>query len=178
MKRVLWVALLITSLLIGFAPAQGARELPFITGGGRATNNNTGNTENPDQEGFGGFVARATDGPDADGVYPAEGEVQARSADGNETIVKVHGDVVCIANRGNDGDQGGDPEEDIWEIRFQIERADFPLPDFPVYSSIVVQDNGREDFIDESADQATNRDCGVIDNYRLEDLRGQITVHD
>lgn len=95
--------------------------------------------------------------------------------------MKVHGDVVCIANLGpaGDNDAGGNPAEDVWEIRFQIERSDPPgLEGF--YASLFVQDNGRDDYIDENANpmRATQPNCGEEDQFQLEELQGQVTVHD
>ena len=178
--RPLVFSMLIAGLVFTLAPASGAPALPFITGGGRATNNNSGNPNAPEQLGYGGFEARAVEEGADEGEYVAEGEVQARSVNvaNNETVVKVHGNVVCIANLGNSGDQGGDPDEDIWEIRFQIERSDPPGLEGR-YTSIFVQDAGRQDYIDESAEFSllTNPNCGDASRYRLEPLRGQVTVH-
>jgi hypothetical protein len=177
-KRSLFVSLIIAGLAMSLAPAQ-ARSLPMITGGGHTQNNNSGGTP-ANQTAFGGFVAQATDVA-TDGAYPARGEVQARSAgtDDHQTVARVHGDVVCIANLGPaDEESGGEPGEDVWEIRFRVERSDVLPPD--VYGSIFVQDNGRDDYADENFDSAllTNPECGNADEYQLEPHQGQITVHD
>jgi hypothetical protein len=182
-------ALLALVLIVGLVPAQAAPPLPFVTGGGRGENNNSGGDP---QNAYGGFVGRAT----AEGatrqhavfgnaitVYPAEGEVQARSAtvEGNETVIKVHGDVVCIANYGPSSgvDGGGNADEDVWEIRFRIERSD-PSGFADGYSSLLVQDNGRDDYADENAEAGlfTNPECGEASQFELEPIQGQITVHD
>lgn len=116
-------------------------------------------------------------------TYPAQGEVQARSAtaDGNDTLIKVHGDVVCIADYGpsEDVDGGGNPAEDVWEIRFQITHSDPPGFEGG-FASIMVQDNGREDFADENAAGSLffNPNCGNVTQFELEPIDGQITVHE
>ena len=170
MRRSIFVALILASLVIALAPA-GARQYPMITGGGHTQNNNSGGTP-AEQTGFGGFVAQAT-GAAADGVYPARGELQARSAgtEDHQTVGKVHGDVVCIADRG----------ENVWEIRFQIERAG-PAALAGLeggYASIFVRDGGRTDEADENFDPSllANPECGEADEYELEPHQGQITVH-
>ena len=188
MRRAPVFVLLAAAIGLAIAPAQAtpSDRLPFITGGGHTENNNTGSTENPEQTAFGGFIARATGAAttneDGDEVYPAEGEVQARTADSgsHDTLLRVHGDVVCIAKLAPTGeDNGGAEGEDIWEIRFQVEHSSVPgLEGY--YASLFVQDAGRDDYADENADAAlaTNANCGEAEEYRLEPHQGQITVHD
>ena len=190
MKRTSLLCMLVIGLVLGLAPAQAQSEqLPFVTGGGRTQNNNSGGE---DQYAFGGFVGQATGAGTTSTqpvfgseitTYPAEGQVQARSATvaGHETIVKVHGEVVCIADYGPSGDVdgGGNEAEDVWEIRFRITKSDPPGAEGG-YASIMVQDNGREDFADENASQSLflNPNCGQVTQFELEPIDGQITVHE
>jgi hypothetical protein len=193
-RRSVLFVMVVASLGLALGPAN-ARALPFITGGGKTENNNTGG-EPAEQTAYSGFVAQATGPSQPDSspdqnfpntvVYPARGEVQIRSAgtEDHQTVVRAHGDVVCIANYGPSGEEGGGNEaEDVWEIRFRIEQSDpaLPLPpETAAYASLLVQDNGREDFADESAegDLLFNPNCGEVTQFQLEPHQGQITVHD
>jgi hypothetical protein len=174
-----FASILVAGLILSLTPAQAASNLPFITGGGHTQNNNSGGGPSA-QTGYGGFVARATEETSED-TYAARGEVQARSAgtEDHQTVARVHGDVVCIANLGPaDEESGGEPGEDVWEIRFRVERSDVLPPG--VYGSLFVQDNGRDDYADESFDGSllTDPECGDATEYELEPHQGQITVHD
>jgi hypothetical protein len=171
-------ALLAASTLggVGISGAQAKDGLPFITGGGHNENNNSGN--GVEMTTFGGFNAQATEDM-TDGAYPARGEVQGRTAGPDGTVAKVHGDVVCIANLGPaDADSGGAEGVDVWEIRFQVEKSDPELP-APYYASLLVQDNGQDDYADENFDPsaATDPSCGDVTEYQLEPHQGQIKVH-
>jgi hypothetical protein len=184
------VCALIAGLVLGLSPVQAQSErLPFITGGGRTENNNSGGE---DQYAYGGFVARAVEGGTTSSqpvfgsdvtTYPAQGQVQARSATvaGNETVIKVHGTVVCIADYGpsSEVDGGGNPDEDVWEVRFEITKSDPPGLEGG-YASIMVQDNGRDDYADENAASSffANPNCGNVTQFQLEPVDGQITVHE
>jgi hypothetical protein len=182
------VALLAASAIagVGLANARAANAgLPFITGGGHTQNNNSGS--GVDQTNFGGFNAHATAAGtatgDGDVTYLARGEVQGRSSEDatHQTVAKVHGDVVCIANLGpadsnTGGQQGGG---NIWEIRFQVERSSITALQ-GLYASIFVQDNGpHNDFSDESFDPdfLGSAECGESDQFQLEPHQGQISVH-
>lgn len=171
MRRSIFVALIVASLVLALAPA-GARQFPMITGGGHTQNNNSGGTPS-EQTAFGGLVAQATGPADGNGVYLARGEIQVRSAgtDDRKTTAKIHGDVVCIMDRG----------ENIWEVRFQIERAAPAALDALEggYASVFVRDGGRDDEADENFDPslAANPECGEADDYEMEPHQGQITVH-
>jgi hypothetical protein len=184
------MALLAASTLVGvgLANAQAASAgLPSITGGGHTQNSNSGS--GVDQTTFGGFNARATEPgattDDDDVTYTARGEVQGRSSvdETHETVGKVHGDVVCIANLGPaDAESGGQEDSDVWEIRFKVERGTAGGVAIPagVYASVFVQDNGpHNDFSDENFDSGefTNPECGDVTEFQLEPHQGQITVH-
>lgn len=165
------------------AGAAGNGGLPFITGGGHNTNNNSQGGTEPELTTFGGFNARAYEGPDGNNVYLADGEVQGRTSDNasHVTVGKVHGDVVCIADLGpadgNGGVASSDGGSDVWEIRFQIERSNDPSL-VGMYGSLLVQDNGpHDDFADESFENLASSDCGQVTRYALEPHQGQITVH-
>jgi hypothetical protein len=166
------------------AGAAGNGGLPFITGGGHTQNfNSDGSPEDgPFLTTFGGFNARATAAGEDAGEYVADGEVQGRSSDDatHQTVGKVHGDVVCIANLGPaEAEDGGVAGSDVWEIRFRVERSDPALP-APAYGSLIVQDNGpHNDFADESFEGSliTDPECGDVTQFQLEPHQGQITVH-
>jgi hypothetical protein len=192
MKRLAWVAAsaAIVSLTVGGGvQAKSGDKLPKITGGGQTENTNSGG---PDQTGSGGFNAHATapgvvegSGDDQTTEFPAKGQVQAKSVDNatGETVARIHGEVVCIANYGpSDGSDGGVVGSDVWEIRFRITKASFELPpDVPTYGSLMVQDNGKDDLADETFDplQAENSECGDATQFQLEPvIHGNIVVHD
>lgn len=186
-------ALLAASTIAGVgltnAGAAGNAGLPFITGGGHTQNLNSGASD--PLTNYGGFDARATgagtanQGPDHATTYPARGQVQGKSKDDTtgKTTGKVHGEVVCIANYGPSGssnDAGGVEGSNVWEIRFQIERADNTPAATPLYASLFVQDNGpHNDFADESFEPSLLGDpnCGDVTEFQLEPHQGQITVH-
>ena len=159
--------------------ARGGVQLPSITGGGITLNNNSGFGE---FVAIGGFSARAT-GPAEEGISPARGQVQAKSVPAD--LGTLHAEVVCIANLGRSGDVdgGGDPDNDVWEIRIRVTKSS-SLP-VGFHGSIFVQDNGRGsavDFADENFDPppaADNGNCGETTKFELEPvLRGSITVRD
>ena len=169
----------------------GANELPKITGGGWADNDNTLGTPevSPDLATQFGFTAHATSEGDAGThgifetpvtIYDARGQFQARNIDEmtGQTEDKGHGEVVCIANFGPSAsvDGGGDPDGDVWEIRVRFEHPD--LGD--VYGSFLVQDNGKSDYLDENFDggRITSEECGDTVLFDLEEVEhGQIKVH-
>ena len=168
-------ALLAVAIAVPVA-AEPPERLPFINGGGVSTNQDSGGHT------YGGFTARATETTDDPDIYVARGEVQGRATDGeNDTVTRIHGDVVCIANLGPaDSETGGEPGVDVWEIRFRVEQSNVPQL-VGLYGSAFVQDNGRDDYADENFDEgkATNPACGNTDQYQLEDhVHGNITVHD
>jgi len=193
------VATLILSLTLGvvsFANAAPPAKLPKLTGGGIAENNNSGGgddlythfafnaqaTEEGEPREFVPFSVDALD-------YPAKGQVQLKNVladDPSETDSQVHGEVVCIANLGPsiDVDGGGDPANNVWEIRFLITKlkADgeeidlFELP--PLYGSLFVQDNGKTDFEDESFSNPLTPECLANPFFQLEPvINGNIVVH-
>jgi hypothetical protein len=181
-------AFLAATTIAGFgltnAGAAGNGGLPFITGGGHTQNLNSG-AANP-LTNFGGFNVHATAPGTDPGEYAAKGEVQGRSSDDttHKTVAKLHGDVVCIANLGpaSENDAGGVPENDVWEIRFKVERASAngETQPTPFYGSVFVQDNGpHNDFSDESFEESLLPDpeCGDATQFQLEPHQGQITVH-
>jgi hypothetical protein len=208
MRRV-WIAAGLIAAIAAYGQLSNAApkpKLPKITGGGVAQNFNSVSpfgtvelettlsvsahaTDEADVVTFAPFGVDALD-------YPAQGQVQLKNtdADGN-TVSQLHGEVVCIANLGPagaiDGDDPGDdveadPAGDVWEIRFEITRAeadgeDIELPDFPIYGSLFVQDGGKDDFVDETFDDATIifPDCAINPFFGLEPLlNGNITVHE
>ena len=187
MRRGPLVVSLLLTLGVFAAPAYGKASLPKVTGGGQAENNNTGNATFPMQVSQFGFNAQATgDGVVTDHpvfaqngtVYPARGEFQGRSSEaGNpsNTLSQGHGDVVCVTNMGpaSGVDGGGDPAGDVWEIRVR-----FDVDGTPIYGSILTQDNGKTDYIDESFADPFNQNCGSATFFQLEPVTsGQIKVH-
>lgn len=172
------------SLSGSLAQAGGKDKLPKLTGGGVTQNNNSGG---PPQLSIGGFTARAT-GPGIAGVYPARGQLQAKSvltADPSTTVASIHATVVCIANLGAIGlVHGGLAGNDVWEIRFQVTHSSpSALVQVPVgvYASGFLQDNGKVDFGDENFEPTRFEDpaCGGTTSFGLEaHLAGNLKVHD
>lgn len=129
-------------------------------------------------------------------VYEARGEISIKNvlADDRSTVAsRLKGRIIAIANLGPsepiDGDdlndsETVDPEADVWEIRFEIIRAEIngvpqQSPGFPVYGSIYVQDGADGDFLDESFAQEDLPDPSTLLNefFGLEPvLRGRIEV--
>lgn len=194
MRRIAFFGLLAGALALVAGPAQSQPQpgLPGITGGGQAENDNSGNPDFPDQVTQFGASARAT----AEGVetthsffdvpvttYEATGMVQVRNTaadDRSTTVNSGHGEVVCIANFGPSSsvDGGGDPDADVWEIRvrFEVGTEDEPVA---VYGSFLVQDNGREDYMDENfaMTRLASPDCGDAEFFELEPVtNGQLRV--
>jgi hypothetical protein len=184
-------AVVVSLVTASTANAKPGDKLPFITGGGLTQNNNSGGIP-AQQQGQGGFNARAV-APGTQSihpvfqtplaVFPARGQVQAKSvaADGsNRALFQVHGDVVCIADYGPSAavDGGGNANNDVWEIRFRITKSNPPgFEGF--YASLMVQDNGKDDFADESGANPTNPQCGLVTLFELEpQVQGNIVVHD
>jgi hypothetical protein len=179
------------------AKGKGKGALPKITMGGVTRNDNSGVF--PDALNMGGLTAEATDVgtvvahayfPVSITRYPARGEVEMKTvsaADPSVVFSTVHGKVVCIANLGPSSgiDGGGNPDLDVWEVRFRIERATLngvpqDLSGPPVYGSLLVQDGGKTDYADESfaQDLALVPDCGNVAFFELEpQLKGNIKVH-
>ena len=197
-------AVLGVAFVVNAAPKP---KLPKITGGGVAENLNAG-PEFPETLQHFSISAHATaeaepaifPAPFFPSVvaadYPAKGHVNLRNvlADNQSvTVSQTQGDVVCIANLGPsvDVDGDGNPELNVWEIRFQITKSqianddgeleEVDLSQFPpLYGSIYVQDGGKEDFIDENfeRDLLLNPDCVVNPFFGLEPVtHGNITVH-
>ena len=148
--RLLLLTLLLVGLLAVYAAPTEAKTLPKITGGGTTENFNHGIPVVPPLLSVGGFNARAT-GPGLGGVYSAKGQIQAKAVLANDpstTLGSIHGTVVCIANLGPSSgvDGGGNPDNDVWGIRFQVTKAKgaFSVP-VGSYGSAFVQDNGKVD---------------------------------
>lgn len=192
MKRL--TGLIVVGLVLGAmaAPVGAAPKpkLPKITGGGQATNNNSGHPVFPMQVTQFGFNAQAT-GPGVSTphppwllqpsvVYPAKGQFQGRNYDPatNSTVNQGHGEVVCLANYGPAGtiDGGGDPAGTVWEIRVRFE--DPSVAPVPFYGSALVQDNGQVDYMDESFANLFNPACGNVVFFELEPVtQGNIQAH-
>ena len=187
MRRVALAASLLAVLGALAGPAYAKQPaLPKITGGGQATNNNSGNPTFPMQVAQFGFNAQATgagvvtDHPvfaQNGTVYTAKGEFQGHNSDANDpstTVSEGHGDVVCINNMGPSSgvDGGGNPSGDVWEIRVA-----FDVNGTTIYGSILTQD-GETDYIDESFADPFNPNCGSATFFQLEPVtNGQIKVH-
>lgn len=189
MKRLASVMglILVMGMLAGSAQASKPK-LPKVTGGGQATNNNSG-APVPLVTQF-GFNAQAT----AAGVttthpafatplttYPAKGEFQGRNyvaSDPSNTVNQGHGDVVCMANYGPSSgvDGGGVETGTVWEIRVRFE--DPAVAPVPFYGSVLVQDNGKVDYLDESFANLFNPACGNVVLFELEPVtQGNILAH-
>jgi hypothetical protein len=184
MRRVSLVTILLLMLGAFAAPVYGKSSLPKITGGGQATNNNSGAGPLTSQYGFNAQATGAgvvTDHPSFaqdSTVYPASGEFQIRNFDAsNTTVSQGHGDVVCVANMGPSSgvDGGGNSTGNVWEIRVA-----FDSDGTTVYGSFLIQDNGKTDYMDESfaAARLLDPDCGKVTLFELEPVNnGQIKVH-
>lgn len=185
--RTVLTAALSAALLVLGTVGVAAAPPTSLSGGGWANNDNSGSAENPNQQTQFGFSARATDdgetathptfGTDVT-IYDAEGEFHAANwSDDGEKLTQATGEVVCIANLGPSSavDGGGDADAAVWEIRVAFDNPEDEGPD-TVYGSFFVQDNGHDDYLDESFAQPTSPDCGQTSQFQLEEvLRGQIT---
>jgi hypothetical protein len=171
MKNLLLIGVTMALVAVGLAgTAIGGPPTVKITGGGIATNNNSG-LPFGDLLSVGGFSAIKK----GDKV---KGQIQSKSvlaADPTVKLASIHGKVVCVEEVG-----GG-----VWEVRFLVTKATgFAVPLLDGYGSLFVSDGGSpgagNDMIDEGFADPGSADCGGTDaaSHSLEPvIAGNFTVH-
>ena len=159
----------LTFVVIGLAgTAIGGPPTVKITGGGIATNDNSGLGELLSVGGFSAIKKGDT----------VKGQIQSKSvsaADPTIPLASIHGKVVCIEEVGSD----------VWEVRFLVTNATgFAVPLLEGYGSLFVLDGGSpgagNDMIDEGFAETGSADCGGTDaaSYSLEPvIAGNFKVH-
>ena len=185
-KRLLLIAVLLIGLTAAYATTVEAKPLPKITGGGVTLNANHGIGGGPTLWSVGGFNAqRIGDGDTARGQMEFAAYIAPAVFEPDSPIGRIHATPVCMVNLGpskdvKPGGVGGDPNGDVWEIRFMITQTEGLFIPTTTYGSAYVQDNGRVDYSDENFASPDDAVCGDLTrSFGLEPvLEGNIKVHD